>query len=261
MTASSDETDLVRLVHARADVLSALQDGPAEKRELVDILSVSRSTVDRALRDLRVRSLVDRRDGRYVLTLAGRLALEEFQRIGASLADAHRARAVLVQLPPDAPIDPVFLQGAEVHVAEPPAPRQPLERLSELVDAADRYRGFTNALLDPRYIEDMRDRVLAEQIEVEFIYTREIASYLADAHSEAVRETLAGGLHTMHVLDELPFGMGILYGAETHAYVVAADDDATFRGLVLNDEPAAVDWAEELYASYLDRASVFEPSL
>lgn len=258
MTASSDRASLVRLIHRRADVLSTLVDGAAEKRELVSALAVSRSTVDRALRKLRIHAFVDRGDGGYVATLPGRLALAEHEAFEQSLAATYRAGGVLEHLPHDAPLDPALLRGAEVHEAEPPAPRSPLERLWELVERADRYRGFTTVLLEPAYVDRVRDRVLAGDIDLELVYTEEIASYLADVHTASVRETLEEGRHTMYVAGEVPYSFGILYGEETHAYLLASDEDATFKGLVLNDSPAAIDWAEELYERHRSRATEFK---
>jgi Mn-dependent DtxR family transcriptional regulator len=53
-----------------------LAETPAEKGVLAGELDRSRSTVDRAVRDPEAAGLVERTDGGYATTLAGRLAAE-----------------------------------------------------------------------------------------------------------------------------------------------------------------------------------------
>lgn len=256
---AESRSEVVELLVRRAPVLAALAEAPAWKPELVSALSVSRSTVDRAVRELESRSFVRRGDRGYEATPAGRLALAAFERADDTLAVVREARDLLSYLPHDAPLDPVFLEGASVHRAAPPAPRRSLDRLDDLVRSADRYRGFTTTVLDPDFVEEIRELVVNGEVEVDFVHTEETASYLVDAHGEAVSESVDADA-TMHVVDEVPYGLGVLEGPEgTHAYLLVTDEDATFRGLVLNDRPAAVEWAESVFERYRERARSFEP--
>lgn len=64
----------VDLVADRYEFLTELAEEPARKPEIVDRTDTSRSTVDRAIRELTEADLVERTEGRYVTTTFGRLA-------------------------------------------------------------------------------------------------------------------------------------------------------------------------------------------
>lgn len=258
MAGERDQSELIQLIHRRANLLATLSTGASEKPELVDELAVSRSTVDRALRELRVHSLVDRTDDGYVATVPGRMAAAEHEAAMSGLTAAHEARDVLDHLPTDAPMDPVFLRDADVQVPRPPAPHHPLEDLGTRVVAADRYRGFASALLEARYVDEMRNRVLAGDIDLEIIYSTELATYLAEVHTESLQEVLDDDTATMYVSDEIPYELGILGGDSPGAFVMAIDEDAAFKGLIVNDSPAAIEWAEDLYERIRSDASEFD---
>jgi predicted transcriptional regulator len=70
--------DLITAVTKRAEFLSAFSSEPIPKRDLGDELRVSRSTVYKAVRELREHDLVKRTDDGLELTLAGRLLETEY---------------------------------------------------------------------------------------------------------------------------------------------------------------------------------------
>jgi len=118
-------TDHANIVAKRRDVLAALAT-PTRKPELVDQLSASRSTVDRAVDELQQAGLVDRTGSSYVANFAGREALAAhdayLDRVDALVA----AQGVLDPLPPDVDVDPAALDGAQVVESTPAAPDSPL---------------------------------------------------------------------------------------------------------------------------------------
>lgn len=248
------DVELLELVSRRAELLAALDD-PSHKPGLTAAVPASRSTVDRALRELETRSLVERCEGGYRTTLAGELARAEHGNLTATLGDALAARELLSYLPPDAPMSPAFLRGAEVTYPEPPAPRRPLVELWERVEVADHLRGFTTAVLAPRFVEAMHDLVSGGDIRVEFVYGEPLATHLRAEYGELLVETLGDG-HRMYVAEPVPFGLGVLTGTRgEYAYVAVSDARGEFRGIAVNDTPAAVDWAATLFERHRNQAT------
>lgn len=94
-----------------------LLDGPSYKRDLVASVDRSRSTVDRAVRELEAAGLVERADGGYVATVAGQLAAEEYRTATDSLATVEAAVAALEPLPYDARLSGELLADATVELA------------------------------------------------------------------------------------------------------------------------------------------------
>src|SRR6056297_1681780 len=135
------------LLAQRADLLRAVRDGAPPKPELAAALSVSRSTVDRAVRDLEDSGLVERAGG-VTLTLKGRLALDSYETFAAHLRDFEAAETALKTLPNDARVDRSLFRDATVVEATPVAPQRATEAYRSLVADATRVRGYASALLD-----------------------------------------------------------------------------------------------------------------
>jgi DNA-binding MarR family transcriptional regulator len=92
-----------RLVEKRSDFLDVFTEGPRTKRDLVDDLGHSRSTVNRAVRELEVGSLIVRTDGRYAITHRGRHLLQSYRDTLAAFERIEEAEVALAELPADAP--------------------------------------------------------------------------------------------------------------------------------------------------------------
>ncbi|MFB6172629.1 MAG: helix-turn-helix transcriptional regulator [Haloarculaceae archaeon] len=252
-----DRVSVGSLVRRRAALLARLDETAAEKPTLAADLAASRSTVDRAIRELEAREYVRRGPDGYETTLAGRLARQAYED-GLAALDAVLAGAdLLADLPADAPLSIAFLRGADVHRPARPAPREPLDRLRELIDDADRYCGFTTAVLVPDFVDDVLARVAAGALELEFVYDEPMADYIREEYDE-YREALRSEANQMYVADGVPYGLGILYGEQTLAYVIAEGPDGGFRGLLVNDDAAAVAWAEAVFESYRSRAEAVD---
>lgn len=236
------------LLYRRASVLRELNTDAVRKRELAAVLDVSRSTIDRALRELTAHDLVERVDRRYRTTLAGRLALQAFEQWRAQAEGIEAALGVLSVLPRDAPITPAFFAGASVVTPTPLTPHSPAERNAELLGWADHVRGLISAVSE-QYVDNYRAAVEdGTAIELAFptptlqrlITTYDIAGdpVLDHDHVE-IRETS----------ETLPCSVKIHSNdGERIASLTVYGPDG-LRGLVTNDSQAAVSWA----SSFIDR--------
>lgn len=250
----SDRNEVAELIHRRAALLGRLDDAPAEKPVLTSALKCSRSTVDRAVRELESREYVSRGPAGYETTLGGRLASQEYQDCLTAFEDVLVAADLLAYLPPDAPFSPALLRDAEIHYPKRPAPRAPLARLRELIERSDRYRGFATVVLIPGFVDYVQEFVDRGELELEFIYDDWVADHVREEYVDQLEAQLGRGRHRMLVVDEVPYGFGILSGDRTLVYLVAEGADGEFRGLLINDSDAAVAWAESLYDQYRARA-------
>jgi len=243
------------LVVARSEVLAAAADEPLHKPALVDRLPVSRSTVDRAVRELEAAGLVERTGDGVAATLAGRLAVDGFRRTRDRLAAVEDARDLLTGLPPDLDADPVIFEDAEVLRAEEPAPHRPQERLRESVRAAERYRGISDAVGDRLFVEEVESLVVEEGLTVEFILSEAVASYVADEYSDIARTVFDRGDVSLSVVPDVPCGFRLVDlpdRAEVHIQV--REDDTIPSGVIINDRPEAVGWGEAFFERHRQRA-------
>ncbi|MFB6175982.1 MAG: hypothetical protein ABEI99_02345, partial [Halobaculum sp.] len=65
----------IDLARDRKQILDLLRDGPLSKRDVLDRVTLSRSTVDRAIDELLSTELIETTDGGYETTPAGVIAL------------------------------------------------------------------------------------------------------------------------------------------------------------------------------------------
>lgn len=251
------DADLVAVVDRRLDVLDAL-DRPREKRDLLDHVDVSRSTLDRAIRELEALGLVAR-DGGYHLTVTGRLVRELFDGLLSDLDDVGAARELLEHLPRDAPMSPAMLRGARVEVADDLSPTSVLDPVFELFREAERMRAFSVAISRPDYADEIRDFIRSGDLAVECIYTPELVAFARENRANFASFVEESPVDP-HVHHELPYALRVadLPDGRTVAITVY-DDEWTPRGVLVNDSESACDWADEVFERYLETADPLEP--
>lgn len=253
-----DPTEVMAVVARRGTVLRAVDADGVPKRDLVDELSVSRSTVDRAVRELESLGFIERTDGGgYCRTLPGQLALDEYDQFASRMNGIVSSIDVLSLLPTDTPCDPSVLEDATVVVAERHSPLVPVEHLSDLVDRANRVHAIAPAVL-PQQVEVYHQNFVNGDLSARLVVTDVVVDRLVSAYGTELSESLETGQLTIRLSDEeVPFSLVV---AETDdgpemGFLVYADSGV--RGFIGNDTPEAVEWARELVDSYWEPANPF----
>jgi len=249
------ESDLLGLLATRSGFVERLLSSPADKPTLEADLDVSRSTVDRAVRDLETAGLAERRDGRVGLTVVGRLIGEEFRSLVDVVTDAANAKPVLDPLDPDAPLSSTFLDGASVYPSTAPAPYDQAERIEERLRRAERLRAFTKVISYEPISKLLSERVVAGGMEFEVVYEAPILDYLERERAAERREMFETGRYRPFGVETLPYGMLLIDEPEgSSAVITTYDDTQTFRGMLINEREAAVEWASGLYTDVREAA-------
>lgn len=260
MSPPSSDLDVLQTLSRRRDLLSRLENGPRRKRDLVADLSVSRSTIDRAIRELESVEFVERCEGSFRLTAAGRLALSEYRRRLESLGAIADCCELLAHIPPDAPMSVDMLIGASATEPKPHAPNEPIEEIVDLLSSADRFRGFATAQRLPRLRDRLYELTIDGSLEAEAIFTEELADFLLENHPQQMRDVLRDGHFDMYAIPTIPFGLGIVETpSQSRAFVVVHGDSGQVRGVIQNDSSAALEWADGVFRRLRARASALEP--
>lgn len=252
--------DVVRTVARRREFLSCLEDGPRTKRDLADRLDRSRSTVDRAVRELEWLNCLWREDDAYRLTTAGRLALSEYRRSVGVLESIGAAGSFLEDVPRDAPLSVALLDGADV--TEPPsyAPNEPFRAVGELIDRADRFRAVLAADRSPQVRSRLYDRVVEDGLDGEAILTTELAAFVRETYPDRLRRLAAAGFDCF-ALESVPYELRLVETpTTTRVFVFVFDDPAEIRGVIENDTASAVAWGEAVYRQFRAAATPLSPS-
>ncbi|WP_135821535.1 helix-turn-helix transcriptional regulator [Halostella litorea] len=254
-----DDAEVVRTLCDRREFLVALRGKPREKRALVETIGVSRSTVDRAIRELWAEGLVEETDRGYRLTAVGRLAAAFTDGVLAVSRDLRAASDVLAPLPADAPLDLRLLRNAKVAEAEPTTRSESVASVHSVFREADRLYAFAQVVTRSRTLDVLADAV-DRGATVEVVFDARLAEELLPRMGDRVAALTARGFRPLST-DGVPFGL--LLGETDDGWktrVVTYDEDGDLRGVVANDRPAAAAWAWDVYRSYRSRAVDLSPA-
>jgi predicted transcriptional regulator len=256
-----DPTEVMAVVARRGTVLRAVDTEGVPKRDLVDTLSVSRSTVDRAIRELEALGFIERTDGgSYCRTLPGRLALAEYDRFASRMDGLVSSADVLSLLPADAPCDTRILEDATVVVAERHSPLVPIEHLSNLVDRATHIDAIAPAVL-PQQVDAYHRNFVGDDLTTRLVVTDAVIERLVSAYGTELGESLETGQLSVRRSDEsIPYSLVVAETAEGPEMGLLVYADSGVRGFIGNGSPEAVEWASDLVDRYWESATpISEP--
>lgn len=244
------------IVERRSEVLRALTDGSVTKSQLVDALEISRSTVDRAVRNLESIECITRDDGGFEATATGRLALTEYDRYCERTRTIQTAQAFLDILPADAPVDTAILHGASISFPTQYAPEEALQPSIELLRESTSIRGTAPVILS-FYPDLFEERMREDGLSVEIIATEDVLATLPTMMSDRVDAFIHHEKISLYKAgNSLPYALWLMETTDgTHAGITTYDAGGV-AGLLVNDSPAAVEWAEAQYEQYLEHAEL-----
>ena len=259
MPSSSPMSEVEETLSSRAEWIERLSIQPYAKRDLVDTLDVSRSTVDRGIRDLEVLGLIERSQSGLMSTLYGRLAAQEYRMFERRVDSVLDAQSVLSALAPDAEVDIDVLEGAEIVAAGTAAPHIPGSRLEDAIREADRCRLLSRAYSHAESVDLVHERIVRGRMTGALVFGSEVFDHLRSNHAEKLQEWVATGRFDLFAADDLPFGLFLTERTqETQVCLVVYDRDNTIAGLIINDSDAAVEWGERIYRAYEEQAERVE---
>lgn len=264
MRSDGDTGEAIRdAVGKRSDFLAALRAEPYRKPALVEELSVSRSTVDRAIDDLVGAGLVERGEDGYRATLNGRLAHDVYREYAGRTDGLAAAGPLLDALPPSTRLAPRVLAGADVEIAEPHAPEGALSRAISTLERSSTLRGFA-PVVKTNYVSLIHEAVVENDLAVEIVIeerTRESLPAIARG-SEKLHDLLASPAVSMLEVDQtLPYALWLMDTPERAVAGITVHDAGGIVGVATNDRPEAVGWCEELYADVRADATELSPSV
>lgn len=253
--------DLLSLFTRRASVLETVRDiGPISKRDLATHRDVSRSTIDRAVRELESAGLVRRAGGDVEITLPGSVALDAHIQHAARLRGVEAAYDMLATYEADLDLAPVLFEDATIVEPDRHAPHRPVSALVEMLEGTDKISLYATGIM-PEYVEAYRDRVL-DGATLELICTEDVLQELLSAYDQDLATAMeTGRVHVNETSIALPFSLILTEqpDGQTDVCLMFYRDHAV-AGFVRNDTPGAVDWGRDRFESLLaDADSVDAP--
>ncbi|WP_142860271.1 helix-turn-helix transcriptional regulator [Salinigranum halophilum] len=258
MRGDGSPSDVRQLLSQRADILSTLLRSERTKGELTDTLDVSRSTIDRGVRQLESTGLVRRSGGTVTATLAGRLAYDSYRQYCEETAHVVEFGDLLAELPPSAEVSHEMLDGATAYRSEPPATGRPANEITALIAQGTRMRACASAINDSAAADQFYRMITERGGQGSVVYTSSLAEHLREEYFQPHHEMAATGRFRAFETDSLPHELYIIDSdAGTTAGVLIYNDSKTIRGTILNDTDAAVEWARETFEDQVAAATEF----
>lgn len=250
---TSEPGDAMSLLTHRRQLLHAVEDGPADKQSLVEEVGVSRSTVDRAVRELEEAGLVARTGGAVSLTTTGRIALVAHGRLSDTIRGLGAASDLLRHLPVDSVPDPVIFQGGTVVEGSPEVPQRPATTLSELVAESEEVRGVALSV-EPQLVTAGRDAIVEREVDMTIVVPETVVARLLGAHEEALEDSLEAGIDLRQTDQDVPFGVMLFDRPAGSIAALLVYGESGLRGIVTNDRDAAVAWGQQYIERWIDLA-------
>lgn len=235
--------ELLALLNKRAAIVRCIHEGVVEKRVMVDEAGASRSTVNRAIRELEAAGIVETRGSDFELTLYGRLVYGEYTRFWSVQMDLLSARDLIDIYPARAPIDLAVLRGADVTV---PNPRTPLVPHDKVRCSLYNVETITTIIpvATPLY-DELFQRAIETKLTVKCMMDEELIGILSENRTEIFDTALDSTECQIWEVNTMP-AFGLLLVDGEHVSVLAYDDNGTLRGTIQNDSPEAAQWAETI---------------
>lgn len=257
--APPDSATVASVLSRRHELLGAICDSGTRKHELVESLAVSRSTIDRGLRELQEVGLVVRDGGAYRRTAAGTLALEEYDAYRRTIGGIGEAAELLSGLPADAELDAAVLDRADVRVTQPHTPYQPISHFSDVIQRASRVSAVASGII-PQQVEAYRSAIRNNDLSARFVVTDAVIEHLVDTYGDALSEALATGRAELRLAsDSLPYGLLVAETPDGSCTGLILYADFGVRGTITNDRPDAVSWARRAFEEQWERATPLSP--
>jgi len=247
------------VIATREPFLRSILDSPKRKVELVDAVDASRSTVDRAVRDLVEAGLIARRGDRYRATLAGRTALRAAERYHRRLNEVEDGIGVFRAVPAGMDIADRFLDGASVSQTSPEVPDSVMQRVFDSLEPAAEARVVAPIVLSG-HIDQFREVATADGTTTEMILDRAVVDQLLDADTSEARNAFLAALDDDQLelsRADVPLSYSLWVTPEETGIVLYSDTGV--RGIAVNDTEAALEWATAQYERLAADAEPIQP--
>jgi len=240
------------LIAKRFSYLCELIRQPQAKRDLESEIDDSRSTLDRALRELHEADLVEYNNGIWKTTLLGIWCVQEREAYLDQLASITEAAAICNDLPRDQSIGRAFLIGADVHESDPMVPDAVIQTLFDSIEPA-RSVSLATPVLMTGVATELLTRVTNGRIDsLEFAIPPSTLEQLDDV-LPSVTSQLVQHPHVDAYVSSVPFKFGLCTTDTNEAGVIVYADQG-ISGILLNNTSQATNWASTQYEKVMAEA-------
>lgn len=239
----------VELLVGRMQFVDRLRQGTLQKPEMVDELGTSRSTVDRAVRDLETHGIIEATDDGYTTTTVGDLVAGKLGELGETVRTGRRLTPFLEWIDADAfDLDLGALADADLYLPEPGDPYAMVNRHVTVLEGTTDHR-LVLPLVGLHGFQAVHDVVLGGGGESEAVVASSVAETIRSnpEYAPLYEELATSDRFSVYVYDgEIPYFVGIL----DTTVQVGVDEDGEPRALLETKAAEVRQWAENRFQSF-----------
>ena len=188
----------------RIEFLETLDSEPLHKADLVEVLDVSRSTVDRAIQKLEEAGFVERLAPGWITTHSGRLAAGRYRQFQADVRRTVDAQAVVDAVPSTQELPPSLLTDADIVTVD--GAYELFARLADTLQGAEHCRVVPGPVFDPLHVRFWHSQVVRSARSVELLAAPSVVDRLGEQFPKLATELVDSGEFEVHSVESPPVG-------------------------------------------------------
>ncbi|ELZ79750.1 hypothetical protein C455_09197 [Haloferax larsenii JCM 13917] len=237
----------LRTMISRHRLLEQISDGVQDKRDLHENLNSSRTTIDRAVRELEDENILHRRRGYSEFTRFGKLAYQEFLAIAQSFETLSNAKDLLSILPAESAVSLELLRGATVVLSDQRAPVAPFRHFSP-DPTSDQIQAMFPVLF-PQQLKFLCQRAEGGS-DIELLVHRDLLPLLEDEYASELKIFEKYSVRIRSATELPQYGVTIVDSSTMWLSVYRPDGG--LHGILENTTPESIEHAQQLFDEYSD---------
>ena len=243
------------LTFEREELIKALYGEYKEKRELVEELQTSRSTVNRAMDDLERTELVEHESGKYSLSNMGRMIYDHTEGFLDELDEIIESKELFDPLTESHNINQRAVIGSEIHLVEPPVTFEKYAHVWSYLERSEGLQVFAPRLLYQKSFELKYELAAKRQVPVNVILPYDLFERATSEYEEEYAEMAENPRFSIHTVESVPYGLSISEVPNGVKMNIVIYDKGSYNGFLINDTKESVSWAKAEFDSYLQTAT------
>lgn len=259
VTSTNTVSEVISILQQRTTLLDAVHATPKDKRTLVADLNCSRSTVDRAVRELEALGLLTYGDGGYESTVCGQLAAEEYRQFEQRIE-------ILLELQPflqwmsltEFDLQLEWLADADLLLPKPNDPYAMIHRHVTLLQGATHIECML-PLTGLQASEAVYESVVEKGARCETVVEPGVAeTFQQPEYAELIEELMATGRSPIFVCDKpIPYFVGVF---DEEVVQIGVDEDGEPRAILETESEEVCAWAQQKIEEYKQQSTKLRSS-
>jgi predicted transcriptional regulator len=252
-------TELISSFSSKTELIDCLSEAPLDKRGLIDELDISRSTIDRGIRDLEVLELIGLSDSGYELTEYGRAIVEKFRQFEERIEVMIRLKPILQYVDPAYfDVDLTIFADADLYLPEPGNSQAMIDRHVELLKEVKHGRSLL-PITGLHAGKEVREPFLKNEDRYQELVVAPKVAELFQSNpkfQEVMGPMVETGRIEVFLYDgDIPYFVGVY----DETVQMGAEEGDVPRGIVESDSAEVNAWAEGVYNEYKQEAEQIIP--